>query len=62
MITVNCGTANWHPFDPFDWRLPQLFAFDDVDSPRRLEPSWWLPEDLASHVESRTVLVRGAED
>jgi acyl-homoserine lactone acylase PvdQ len=25
-------------------------------SPRRLKPSWWLPEDLAGHVESRTVL------
>ena len=27
-------------------------------SPRQLKPSWWLPEDLAAHVESRTVLVR----
>ena len=27
-------------------------------SPRRLKPSWWLPEDLAGHIESRTVLVR----
>ena len=26
-------------------------------SPRRLKPSWWLPEDLAGHIESRTVLV-----
>ena len=25
-------------------------------SPRRLKPSWWLPEDLALHIESRTVL------
>ena len=25
-------------------------------SPRQLKPSWWLPEDLAGHVESRTVL------
>ena len=27
-------------------------------SPRRLKPSWWLPEDLAGHIESRRVLVR----
>jgi acyl-homoserine lactone acylase PvdQ len=26
-------------------------------SPRQLKPSWWLPEDLAQHVESRTELV-----
>jgi hypothetical protein len=25
-------------------------------SPRQLQPSWWLPEDLAGHIESRTVL------
>jgi acyl-homoserine lactone acylase PvdQ len=25
-------------------------------SKRQLKPSWWLPEDLAGHVESRTVL------
>ena len=25
-------------------------------SPRRLKPSWWLPEDLQGHIESRTVL------
>jgi len=25
-------------------------------SPRRLKPSWWLPEELADHIESRTVL------
>ena len=25
-------------------------------STRQLKPSWWLPEDLAGHVESRTVL------
>ena len=27
-------------------------------SPRELKPSWWLPEDLAGHVESRTELIR----
>ncbi|HVS66321.1 MAG TPA: penicillin acylase family protein [Thermoanaerobaculia bacterium] len=25
-------------------------------SPRQLKPTWWLPEELAGHVESRTVL------
>jgi acyl-homoserine-lactone acylase len=25
-------------------------------SPRQLKPTWWLPQDLAQHVESRTVL------
>ncbi len=25
-------------------------------SPRQLKPTWWLPEDLAGHIESRTVL------
>ncbi len=28
-----------------------------VFSERRLKPSWWLPEQLAPHIESRTVLV-----
>jgi hypothetical protein len=27
-------------------------------SPRKLRPSLWLPEDLAGHIESRTVLER----
>ena len=27
-------------------------------SPRKLKPTWWLPQDLAKHVESRTVLNR----
>jgi acyl-homoserine lactone acylase PvdQ len=26
-------------------------------SPRKLKPSWWLPEELVGHIESRTVLV-----
>jgi len=25
-------------------------------SPRKMKPSWWLPEDLAKHIESRTEL------
>ena len=25
-------------------------------SPRRMKPSWWLPQDLANHIASRTVL------
>jgi acyl-homoserine lactone acylase PvdQ len=29
-------------------------------SPGVLKPSWWRPEDLAGHIESRTVLDRGA--
>ncbi len=29
-----------------------------VFSERRLKPSWWMPEDLQGHVESRTELVR----
>jgi acyl-homoserine lactone acylase PvdQ len=29
---------------------------EKVFSPRRLKPSWWLPEELADHIESRTVL------
>jgi acyl-homoserine lactone acylase PvdQ len=27
-------------------------------SPRRLKPTWWLAEDLAKHIESRTVLAK----
>ncbi len=29
---------------------------ENLFSPRRLKPSWWLPEDLAGNIESRTVL------
>ena len=29
---------------------------ETVFSNRTLKPSWWLPEDLAGHIESRTVL------
>jgi acyl-homoserine-lactone acylase len=29
---------------------------EQVFSQRRLKPSWWLPEDLAGHIESRTEL------
>ena len=32
-----------------------------IFSERRLKPSWWLPEDLADNIESRTVLT-GAPD
>ncbi|UCG56130.1 MAG: penicillin acylase family protein [Phycisphaerales bacterium] len=30
-------------------------------SPRRLKPTWWLPEDLARHVESRSVLPKATQ-
>lgn len=29
---------------------------EKIFSPRKLKPTWWLPEDLAQHVESRQVL------
>jgi len=29
---------------------------EKVFSPRKLKETWWLPEDLAGHIESRTVL------
>jgi acyl-homoserine lactone acylase PvdQ len=29
---------------------------EKVFSPARLKPTWWLPQDLAGHIESRTVL------
>jgi acyl-homoserine lactone acylase PvdQ len=38
----------------FDDQAERLF------SRRQMKPSWWLPEDLAGHVESRTVLERKA--
>jgi acyl-homoserine lactone acylase PvdQ len=31
---------------------------EELFSPRTLKPSWWLPEELADHIESRTELVR----
>lgn len=36
----------------FDDQAEKLF------SPRQLRPSWWLPEDLAPHIVSRTALER----
>lgn len=55
---------------PQSWIYSPLGQSDRVDSPhfddqaenlfspRRLRPSWWLPGDLAPHIESRTVLER----
>jgi acyl-homoserine lactone acylase PvdQ len=55
---------------PRSWIYLPLGQSDREDSPhftdqaeklfsrRELKPSWWLPEDLAPHVESRTVLER----
>ncbi len=49
------------------WYLP-VDQSDRQDSPhyrdlaekafseRQLQPTWWLPEDLVDHIESRTVL------
>jgi acyl-homoserine lactone acylase PvdQ len=31
---------------------------EKIFSPRKLKPTWWLPKDLAGHVESRTVLAK----
>jgi acyl-homoserine lactone acylase PvdQ len=28
-------------------------------SPRRMKPTWWTPEELAGHIESRTVIAAG---
>ena len=30
-------------------------------SPAQLQPTWWLPQDLAGHIESRTVLEKAAQ-
>ncbi len=39
---------------------PDSPHYDDLAekafSPRELQPTWWLPEDLAGHIESRNVL------
>ncbi len=51
------------------WTAPPIGQSDRPDSPhyrdqaeklfspRQMKPTWWLPEDLAGHIESRTVLV-----
>ena len=53
------------------WTAPPLGQSDRPDSPhytdqaeklfspRTMKPTWWMPEDLAEHIESRTVLDYG---
>jgi hypothetical protein len=53
---------------PKSWMYIPLGESDRADSPhfddqaekvfaaRQLKPTWWLPDELAAHVESRTVL------
>jgi hypothetical protein len=31
---------------------------EKIFSSRKLKPTWWLPKDLAAHIESRTVLAK----
>lgn len=51
-IYAPLGQSDREGSSHFDDQAEMLF------SPRRLRSSWWLPEDLASHTEVRTVLVR----
>ena len=53
-IYVPLGQSDREDSPHFDDQAEKLF------SRRQLKPSWWLPEDLAPHVESRTVLERDA--
>jgi acyl-homoserine lactone acylase PvdQ len=51
-IYLPLGQSDREDSPHFDDQAEKLF------SPRQLKPSWWRPEDLAAHIESRTVLVR----
>ena len=51
-IYLPLGQSDREDSPHFDDQAEKLF------SRRQMKPSWWLPEDLAVHVESRTVLVR----
>ncbi len=51
-IYVPLGQSDREGSSHFDDQAEKLF------SPRQMKPSWWLPEELAEHVESRTVLAR----
>jgi acyl-homoserine lactone acylase PvdQ len=53
-IYLPLGQSDREDSPHFDDQAEKLF------SPRQLKPSWWRPEDLAAHIESRTVLVRQA--
>lgn len=51
-ITLPLGQSDRKDSPHFADQAEKLF------SPRRMKPSWWLPADLAPHIESRTVLMR----
>jgi hypothetical protein len=51
-IYLPLGQSDRESSPHFDDQAEKLF------SPRRMKPSWWQPQELASHVESRTVLTR----
>jgi acyl-homoserine lactone acylase PvdQ len=51
-IYAPLGQSDREASPHFDDQAEKLF------SPRQLRPSWWLPEDRAPHIESRTVLER----
>jgi acyl-homoserine-lactone acylase len=53
-IYLPLGQSDREDSPHFDDQAERLF------SRRQMKPSWWLPEDLAGHVESRTVLERKA--
>jgi acyl-homoserine lactone acylase PvdQ len=53
-IYLPLGQSDREDSAHFDDQAEKLF------SRRELKPSWWLPEELAPHIESRTVLVRKA--
>jgi len=55
------------------WTYVPIGQSDHPDSPhyrdqaeklfsaRKLKPTWWLPQDLAGHIESRVVLTGGPD-
>jgi acyl-homoserine lactone acylase PvdQ len=49
-IYLPVGQSDWAASPHYDDQAERLF------SNRELKPSWWLPEDLAGNVSSRTVL------
>jgi acyl-homoserine lactone acylase PvdQ len=49
-IYIPLGQSDREDSPHFDDQAEKLF------SKRTLKPSWWLPEDLAGNIESRTVL------
>ena len=49
-IYIPLGQSDRADSPHFDDQAQKAFG------PRQLKPSWWLPEDLAAHIESRTEL------